>query len=619
VWATQAAPWHLPHPPYDRAIVGDIAMIASNHGWVTKLDLRTGKVLADKRVAPDTFTLYGIEHLGNDRYFAIGMTGGIVADNFEVAGFTFDGTKLEGTKIPIATRPDKAYGSPSIAMTTEGLAIGGRGLPLALYDTTTWTVKTIIDPQLGWSNLSARGPILLAGKGGTRRFDLSTNGQRKLNDNFTWVGASGEGVDVTMSYQSRALIATIHVEGKAPVVLPDAITALTIDDTGKRLVTATKTEIRIHDLPGGEIKKRIPLAGITVAKLAAAGSRVVFNHGGVERVVDLDSATLRPVDDGPTRPTGIAVDPDGTVLFASHDLVRMQHGKVLAREPLGDAQLEVIRPDDTRRYATSTNERKTYHLRAFGSATPIGSWDFDDAPSTMWISRTNAMVFDYSHEGNKLLARTKGVNLATLTKRNDEADVMAMDPDGDALIALEGRVAVLAPDGKTRSTLQVPACEKLYAYGAIEIGGPRAATYTETAVAIWDRTTGRLIGAGELGQMPGEIHFPVKREEVLVQIDDRLVFWVPGKAVRTLTLGGIYSVAVSSDGKRIAVGFHDGRAAVYDFDGALAAATPGPVPAVPDIQPSCSEKDPLLPDPEEPDGTEGGEEGGVSDPCGGGE
>src|SRR5688572_10194910 len=143
------------------------------------------------------------------------------------------------------------------------------------------------------------------------------------------------------------------------------------------------------------------------------------------------------------------------------------------------------------------------------------------------------MVLDITRDSAKQLVRTKGVTIVPFTGRNSDAEAIAIDPDGDAMISLEGRVAVIGPDGKLRSTIRIPGCDKTYAWGAIEAGGQRAATYNKTEIAIWDRPSGKLLGTGELGRIPSAIAFVPKRSEVLLAFDDQIQFWVPGKSMRS--------------------------------------------------------------------------------------
>jgi hypothetical protein len=126
------------------------------------------------------------------------------------------------------------------------------------------------------------------------------------------------------------------------------------------------------------------------------------------------------------------------------------------------------------------------------------------------------------------------------------------------------------------------------------------------------------MAAGEFGTIPGDVMFPVRRDEVIVQIDDHLHFWVPGKSMRTLTLSGMTSVAVAKDGKRFAVAFHDGRVAVYEIDGILGTLAPATTPNPVEIPATCGEADPLAIPPEDPpDPVDTSDGSGDSDPCGG--
>jgi hypothetical protein len=162
--------------------------------------------------------------------------------------------------------------------------------------------------------------------------------------------------------------------------------------------------------------------------------------------------------------------------------------------------------------------------------------------------------------------------------------------------------------------LTVPQCESVLPYGKVEIGGNRAATWTATDLALWDRNAGKLIASAHFDQEPDKVLFIPKQAEVLLLLDDKVTLWTPGKGTRVLPVRNADQAAISTDGKRLSLGFHDGHVALYDIDALLTAPVGPDLPASKEIKPTCGETEPLeLPKEEEfpEDGFDG------DDPCGG--
>jgi WD40 repeat protein len=222
-------------------------------------------------------------------------------------------------------------------------------------------------------------------------------------------------------------------------------------------------------------------------------------------------------------------------------------------------------------------------IRTVTSETPI-----DD----VYLGRDGTLLLTVDHDDHKRVLRAKGTKPEPLFEFNYDASTMAVDPDGDILLTLDGRVAVVGQDGKSIATLRVPHCETIWHSGELETGGNRAVTYDQKDLALWDRKTGKLLATIKSGY-PESTKFVPKREELVLRFDDRVVLWSPTKGTRTLSWPGTTELAISADGKKLALSFYDGRVGVYDLDALLAAPLQPDFAAGDAIPETCGETDPL--------------------------
>jgi hypothetical protein len=601
MWTTDAQPWRLPHAPNCIAIGGDVALVGGDNGWLTWVDLRFGTVVRDRRVGSRSMTIHDVARLGYGRWLVVGTDGPV--PHATVIAYVLDDETLQATPIALGVKDDPGSAAPQIAVLGDGaVVITGRGLPLAIYDPATWTVRTVLDPALGWGRVSARGTALVAErKLRAHRFELASREHAPLASSPTSHLAVGDTIVATRSSATgdRAWHAELHAAGKPLVRLPDPIDALAIDGTGTQLVTAIRGQLRVHALPSGEITKRIDLGdrGI-VSRIEFAGARALLFTSGVLRVVDLDAGTVTPIGPPPYRVSTLAVAGDGTVLAFGSAVWQIASGKIVATEPLGDARVRATRADDIRHYATTRGDAKAIELRTFRSSR-TARWILPGDADRQWIASDGGMVFDVAVADFDGLVRTRGNELVNVLRRNEESEVLDVDPDGDALIALEGRVAVAdTRDGKPRSSaLRMPGCEKLSAFGVVETRGTRAATYNADEVAVWDRTTGKLVASARFDSRPHTVLFVPKTSELILVADDRLVLWTPARSTRTLAITGITFAAISADARGLGLAFHDGRVGYVDLALLRDNVPSGPNLPSATIPHECSKRDPLAHDP----------------------
>lgn len=609
IWQTQAEPWHLPHSATTVAAFEDVALFGGHHGWLYQVDLKTGKPLRERRL--DMGMITGVAHLGDNKWIAVGLSSREIEST--TVAHAIDGATLETTEIKLNTRPKPmSFAVPHVAVSSDGVVITGRGLPLAIYDPKTWTVKTTLDNQLGWGRAAARDEILVVERLGlVKRWNVSTNGQRDLpRGTITHMGVA-DGVEVIRVARRSVWMAELHPDGAAAVPLNEQIDSLAVDSTGTQLITAARGELRIHALPSGEIKKRLPLGDpkLTVHSMYLIGKRIGVISGGVFRLIDLDTGVVTPKNAAPVQANWIAVGNDGAILAANHtrDLAwSVVAGKTLATEPFDDGMsLDKIRTDDPKRYVLTkvVAGTTTVMLRAFGDNT-TKTWTLEDSITSTWLASDGNLLFEVESEGAHQIRRTKGSATEMLFKYNADSEVFDVDPAADVMISLDGRVAVVSFDGSLRSTLRVPHCEGTLDFGISELGGSRAALHDTKNLALWDRSTGKLLANIEI-TAPEDVLFIPKRSELLLVFHDRVVLWTPTRGTRTLAYPSIQNAAISADGKRLALSFHDARIALYDIDGLIAATPLGAdFPAGEPIPETCGETDPIaipVPEPEEPE------------------
>lgn len=612
IWQTAAEPWHVLHVSRATIISGDVATFGGGSGWVFQLDLKTGLPIRETKLGMGTIT--SLVDLGDGRILVVGFA----SKDFDAlpTAFTLDATTLAPTPIKLPTRNARtSYLMPTAALVADGgVAISGANLPLSIYDPKTWAVRTTLDTNLGWGKLASRGEILLAERSSlVRRFNTATNGQRELQRGVSSHLVPIDGADIMRVARNSKWIAELHLEDKTVVPLNEDIDAVVAYD-GKRFITTKRSELRIHELRGGEIKKRIAIddTSVYLSGLVVGGKRGVAAFGGIIRVIDLETGAITPKQPGSRQGVWLAVGNDGSVLAGNEPTVwTMANGKVAGSEALGkDVELSMIRSDDPTRFITTQaiEQVTTVGLHTVGNKAARTVTVEGEVKAT-WLGRDGSLVLQVEEGEAEKIMRARTTTAETVVVYNRRAEVIAVDPDGEMLVALDGRVAVVGQDGKLKSTIRMPHCEDTLMFGVAEPGGSRAITYDHKDFALWDRKTGKLIANVKVDS-PEDILFIPKREEVLIVLDDRIVVWTPTKGTRTVRHVGVLEPAISADGKKLALSFYDGRIGVHDLDALIAAAPlEADLPAGDPIAATCGEDDPLaLPDVESAGDSDGGDD-----------
>lgn len=594
VWETAAEPWRVLHSGYASAIDGDRVTFGGPNGWVHQFDLATGKSLRARKLEMGTVT--SLIDLGEGRTLAVGFASSDIYS--PPAAFVLDGAfEPKAVTLPVRAVSKGAIAFPRAIKLGDSVVISGAGLVLSIYDPKDLSVRSTLDQAIGWSKIGGRGEILLAERGNSlKRFDLSTNGQRDLGYGISSHLVVGEDADIIRVARDGKWIAELIRADKTKLVLPDEIDSLH-DYDGKRFITTKQNELRIHELPSGDIKKRIVVGdqAVSLSALRVSGKRAVASYNGAVRVIDLETGTVTPKDATARQGNWLAVGNDGAVLAGTAtSMWSMAGGKVTATENFGNDQvIETLRSDDPRHYVMSrtVDKASTLEVHTVG-AKAVRTIEVKLALDASFLARDGSLVLATSDGDHKYVMRAKDGKPTQLFEFNHDADVLTADPDGDILIAVDGRVAVAGQDGKLTSTLRLPHCEKIYQTAALDLASGRAVTFDYKDLALWDRKTGKLLANVKTGSFDDLVFVP-GRAEIVMTFDDRVVVWSPTKGTRTLRWPGVLEPAVSADGKKLALSFHDGRIGVYDLDALLAAPIEADLPAGDAIAETCGDDDPL--------------------------
>ena len=599
---------------------GDVALLQGNPAWLALVDLRTGRVIRERRL--DGVDLGTILALRDGQWLAVGLRGQMAV------AFALDRDTLAPTEIVAGDLrpPPGEFISVSAGAVEldDGVAISGPGLPLAIYDPATWKVRRVIDPVAHWAHVLGGGSLLYAGRSGDmRRFDLATGRQADV----PWM--PGAGATYTISHARGGGLA-IEVPTR-PAIVVDSVDVPTIDVAGDRFAVRDGTQVRVHSLADG---KRIAAYELGEAgrahwyTFAFAGNRLVVWVGATLRVIDLRTGAISPAG-APPYDAGqqLAISDDGVVTHHSAHVVRVVAGAVASSTPVDpylgparDAQLPArlrglygvtggvrVNPGDVGNYAT-VSERRDDHLvqrYAVGGTAALHTWRLKDQCSAGWLGSDGTVVVTTHHPDVQLWRLdAAAIDAAPLGPRiHGAAGIDDIDVDAQlAAVTREGSTYVLdlasATAAPPRAVLPRPLCDG-FGDAGLERGGDRVYVRERHLLAVFRRSTGALVGAIRLDA--GSVAFVPRHDELLIGGKlDELVLWDPVRnEQRAVPAPGLAAVQVSPGGKLAALAFGDGRLAVIDLDALRAAVAAQPAAAF-EMPSRCDSHDPHEIEPEEP-------------------
>ena len=597
LWMTPAQPWRAGLVPRWLLADGDAALLVGLGGVLVRFDLTRGQPVRERVLTE--LDVEELVKLPGGGWLAVGRK-----DKHAVAA-AIDPATLEAkvvvTGIDGKVSPDGlvftyAHGNGA-AVLDEGVAIGGQGLPLAIYDPVTWQVRRIVDPAIGWSRPAGVGKTLYAyGKDGLRRFDLATGQSAKVGT-ATYYLATATHL-VTRSLEKGRWVFDVEGDGRR-TRLPVGAYEAALDVAGGRLAVRDRAAIRVYALAGGTLVGTHQLgdAGYGGADaMAFDGDRLVVSISSVVRVIDLKTGAITPAGEPPYGPgEQLAVGADGAVQQLGTHVVRIVDGKVVSSARLESDQLVAGGPHEVARHgAIRKSDAKVVELFAAGAPSPVGSWTLDDDVSNAWLGGAGDMVIDtIGVEAQHALYRGSGRRLEKLVPLHFDATVHDVDVDGGtALVGMKTTAHLLRlRDATLHHALPYPNCAE-YPTAVLERGGDRVLLQDEGALAVYRRTTGALVGAAHVAEA-GAVAFVRGHDELLIAGARALRLWNPatGELRAHPVEGTVLDVQVSADARRAALGFGDGRIALVDLEVLRAAMTPGRAEAA--KAPPCESADPL--------------------------
>ncbi len=430
------------HPGIASSFDGDRATFGGSDGWIQQFDLATGKPIRARKLEMGTIT--SIANLGDGRLLALGFSG---ADVFTPpAAFVLDANlEPKPVTLPVRAISKGSIVWPHALKVGDGVVITGPGLVLSVYDLKDFTARSTLDNSMGWSKIAGRGEVVLAERNHQlRRFDLSTNGQRDLGYGITTNLVVADGAEVYRVARNSKWIAEISRADKSKTELPDEIDAVYAYDD-KHFITTQKNELRVHELPSGEIKKRFTVGDRqSLGSLAVSGKRAVLTWGGTVRMVDLETGAVTPPQVSTRQGALLAVGNDGGVLAANDsEMWTMVNGKVTATERY-DATIEMVRGDAPKHYVLSSLDQGTTKIEVHTVGDKaVRELSIPFGVDVAYIARDRSLLLATNDSTQKLVMRTRGTGTSfdVLFPINAEADVIAADADGDVVVALGGRAA----------------------------------------------------------------------------------------------------------------------------------------------------------------------------------
>lgn len=594
VWATPArAPWRLPEIATALAVEpgGASAIVGGARGFVARIDLATGAVTDEQRLAP-RLTSFELARLADGRWVIVGND----ADTTTTRAFVLAAATLAATEIPLAVAPDRAAIHAGVAVTDDGgVVIAGKGLPLAIYDPRTWQMRTLLAPERGWNRPRVVGGTLAVALADVAYgFDLATRARRVVGRTADVIATAPRlaRLDLDGDGVRRAVVLE---RGVARATLPPAdALAVTLSDDGARAVVATRVGVFAYAEPFDDAHRTAAVAlgpaGLAgVYGIALVDDRALVSTPAGLRVIDLARGTSSPPIAPPWgEPSALALAGDDTIAAVAPDLAWWL-GAAGAVETVALAGEVALAPDGAR-VATFRPMASEVVVRSRGGATQ--TWRTALALERVWVGTSTLAAVGSTDDEGMAIATSTGTRLAYDHGR-------ALDVDADAGVALVGNqeggayVARLGP--APRIALVGPTCGPLE--GALERGGPRAITYANVRgrgeLVLWDRTDGTALARARLPAAIRDVAFVRGADAIALALVDRVAVWAPrAGTLRTFPAPRVSRIAATPT--RLALAYEDGRVALLDR--AAVEATVAPIAVAPGARPArCNPDDPFAP------------------------
>jgi hypothetical protein len=602
LWISPAQRWHVPVYITAFAVAGRHAMVGG-YRWLGRFDLETGLVVAEREL--DAGTVDSIVQLRDGRWLAL------VSHQTYASIVTIDEKTLATRQVLRGTKIAEGTVRGQLGVLVDGgVAIAVDGFPLSILDPVTLEARKVLDPEDAWSGVAAHGKLLLAvARSRGELFDLETGVKQSIG--FTINAGAADGVVAAQGMSDGELYVELWY-GTERKRLPGAARFLALDPSGKRLAIARDRKLEIVTLPDHELlaSHDLGMAGRLFDHAVFSGERVALASHGVIRVVDLAAGTITPAGSPPYNSYAhLAIASSGDVLTFGSDAWWLVNGKVVASAPMRDFLVLPAPPGEVERYAILAWDRPRPALELWRRGRPERTWTFDQPTYSGWIGSNGNIAVELMRKDDRpgRIVRNMGSRVVTVTSLHTEANVHDIDVDaGLAMVSMHGTVHLLRlADGKReRARFHVPGCADIGILGGLERRGDRAYTADAGTAIAWSRGSGSVLGSVRLDDEIVAVALVPGTDELALLTVDEVMLWSAGaKQLRRRAIRGVTAIAISPDGRRLALAYGNGRVAALDlvaYRDSLVTSE-----AKPARIPKCPDSDPFrLDDPE----TDGGSE-----------
>ena len=610
-WITPVSPWHLSDGAGGLVVTGNIALAAGvTRGEIEEIDLTTGN-RGRVHSLGKPLTVQSFSRLSDGRYLVAGtldeQVHAAVLDPTTFAPTWFDLQRL--------SHDDSYTTAGALELADHSILITGIDLALAVYDPITLKQSRVLVADASWTDVAASNTAIYARRSttaGAIKLDLATG--KTTTPTTSMMDAAGT-IVVERAYEKGQVKFRV-VDGTARRDLPSTLGfSASLDDAGARVASLRNGVVTVYSTTDGSVLGRFDLSPQTLygAKLVFAGDRLVIASGGTLRIADLATRSLTSVPEPYGPYAQLAVDDTGTVTAIGAEVWRFHDGAIISTASLGKATV-LVDGNPLTRFATRTSRPyepnitrvkfpsiivvKTLEGRTIRDLTLPRETD------AAWIGDDGRLIATYKWEvdaGQKLV-RVQGTKVFDIVAYNTDVSIDDVDVDGNlAAVSLGGTTTLLdTTTGAKTHEVYNPSCAE-YGITELERGGARVLTADDKDLIVYDRHTGRALGAARFATTVNTTTFIPHESSILVRLDDRILLWEPAtNTTRQLAYRDAFDARISSNRRHAVVSLRNGRLALVDFAAFRAAMTPGPTLAKIEVPASCSTRDPFdLRDPEE--------------------
>lgn len=612
-WISPPSPFRLETGATLAVLDGDSVVLAGPRE-IARFDLTTGNVRVRKR---GDFVISSLTRLRDGRLLATQLVDGKTRIGY------VDPKTLALAPKSINSLLAKSYPPPRVVEMKSGdLLVTGPGLPLAIYDATTFAMKRPIDLGLDWTEVVVLDDAIVALKDKVlAKFDLATGAKTPLELKMSGsMGVVGGGSTVIHGQYDDGWKAKVYsgVPTVPARVLDTGESNFATDASGSRIAYIDAgTKLIVWSTEEGGEKREYDLgAGIVeiYPRVSFEGDRVLVVLGAGVRIVDLKTGQVtgagappyswstRLIHSGPD--SVLAIDgPVWSITAGKPTLVYDGYAATAWPDPRVTKQFAVlVEPDN---YTLWQDQSPTVAVFDAQTTPATERWrqPVDTATNTGFLGPDGDVVF-VDYDSNVLRATaTSSVTLAAL---HDDADLAGVDFKHSLLLLTRGGTVHAVPfdDPETdKIAFRAPACSD----SAFSQSSPDrmlvSTVLSTTGAIVYDLATGTLVGSYAGMQLSTE--WIPGTDEILVADAERFGVWNPrtGTGAFIPTTDSVIAT-VAPEGDRIAVSFANGQVALVDLAAFRRALVPGTVTPV-DVPATCGAP-PLFEEPddhadEEPD------------------